>query len=1408
MSDYYADYSILEIENEIRETNVLIATLVNVVDPEYAQRRMTLERELKLLESVLDAKVRAEHTRQYREDLKFLERSHGGTPPQGFTNPPETHQRFQQSSFNDSLLPTTGFSAYAGHGNIAFDQLASDSALSRPGSNSGRRVPLNTSSLGDSSDGGVAMSAFSPKTTGPSPDSASTSSPDHGASFPSTPMPERPSNSRKRPRESLSLSSPTSAHVSKAIRTTPSPAETNATSPSSVGSFDFPDNPEFYRLMGGDPREDMREMRKEQKAREKMLQEKREQERKDEAFARQLMQDDADFAAAPVLHGWNDRNGLLRANSQTMIDDQGRVRRPEPSPWPVSSPPTQEQNTLPTPHWMTPHENAVPRTSTTQPSIKYENSQLQSNPSPFNTDEFIDLGSSEESDGPPEDESNDLILINPPAQNGNHRYGKAPRNLPWMDGSSQNINRTYTPKEAAQGLSSQNLPTNNAVSYPYNNPYQANVGYGGTNVYDTLSNTASASSFSWGNGLVAAGENVMNAAKGHYNAAYGLLDSDIARIPSAPPGFGSSTYEYGTAGTSSNPYLIPDVYGEDFSQASQSLLNSMLGNHAIDMNGPQNQQWLDQYMDRYNYLKNDPTKTTAEIKSLLENIRPDEEFPPENREGTPDAMTHPLMEHQRLGLTWMINMEEGSNKGGILADDMGLGKTIQALALMVARRSSDPRRKTTLIVAPVALMKQWQNEIQKMVKPGKESRLTSYILHGANRQASWEHLRTFDVVLTTFGTLAMEIKRKEGIDKQKRVDPNWRPISKADNLPLLGDDCKWYRVIIDEAQCIKNKNTKAALGAAKLQSLTRFCMTGTPMMNNVTELYSLIHFLRIKPYNVAENFNRDFTRALKSYNPAQTDKAMQKFQALLKAILLRRTKKSKIDGKPILELPPRTTNQEQAVFSEDEEAVYRALETQSQLQFNRYLKAGTVGRNYSNVLVLLLRLRQACCHPHLIKDFGVSSGVSNISEIDLMALAKELSEEVVARIKEQGRSNDQGALECPVCIDMAENATIFIPCGHSTCSECFARISDPSQAILGGDIAEGRNIDIKCPNCRGKVNPAKVIDHNTFKKVHMPDEFKVDVEVNADTTDESDSDSDSENEEDDDADSVGSLKDFIVDDDADSEEKPEKDTAVKAKRSGKGETPEEISKHQSMKNSMKRKQKSKEEKKGRSKKKASLKTLAQLKKASGGSARAKEKYLNRLKADWEPSSKIEKVMEILQATRDRNEGEKTIVFSQFTSLLDLLEVPISGNGWDYKRYDGSMSSKARDAAVQEFSFNPRCTLMLISLKAGNAGLNLVAASQVIIFDPFWNPYIEEQAIDRAHRIGQMKPVQVHRILVPNTVEDRIVALQEKKRALIEGALDEQASQNIGRLGTRELAFLFVSFESSFTRNPFFLIFFL
>ena len=126
---------------------------------------------------------------------------------------------------------------------------------------------------------------------------------------------------------------------------------------------------------------------------------------------------------------------------------------------------------------------------------------------------------------------------------------------------------------------------------------------------------------------------------------------------------------------------------------------------------------------------------------------------------------------------------------------------------------------------------------------------------------------------------------------------------------------------------------------------------------------------------------------------------MRKLQAVLKAILLRRTKTSLIDGKPIINLPPKTEEIQHVVFNDEEQAFYNALESKTQIQFNKYLRAGTVGKNYSNVLVLLLRLRQACCHPHLIMDFDEAppAGV-DLTAATMIELAKNLDPDVVNRL--------------------------------------------------------------------------------------------------------------------------------------------------------------------------------------------------------------------------------------------------------------------------------------------------------------------------------------------------------------------------------------------------------------------------
>lgn len=168
----------------------------------------------------------------------------------------------------------------------------------------------------------------------------------------------------------------------------------------------------------------------------------------------------------------------------------------------------------------------------------------------------------------------------------------------------------------------------------------------------------------------------------------------------------------------------------------------------------------------------------------------------------------------------------------------------------------------------------------------------------------------------------------------------------------------------------------------------------------------------------------------------------------------------------------------------------------------------------------------------------------------------------------------------------------------------------------------------------------------------------------------------------------------------------------------------------------------------------------------------------------ETSSKVERLVEALEDAV--SEGHKALVFSQWTSLLDRIEPHLGPAGIRYTRLDGS--TRDRGAVVGDFQREEGPPVLLVSLKAGGTGLNLTAADHVFLMDPWWNPAVEEQAADRAHRFGQQRPVMVYRLVTKDTVEERILALQEKKRRIADVALGE-ASQAGGITREELLALL-------------------
>ncbi len=293
---------------------------------------------------------------------------------------------------------------------------------------------------------------------------------------------------------------------------------------------------------------------------------------------------------------------------------------------------------------------------------------------------------------------------------------------------------------------------------------------------------------------------------GHTQAA--ALAAAHARLRDSlvvPP----SPFQVGPAPTSGGQHLPAPIGGtsgfgraparlhltSDADAYHSSMLLRTHGAGAIDqpgaVAGPVGKGSSQQAREHRNPKTDDQTKQAQEMRSLLDIIGAETELAPEDREATPPQMMTTLLEHQKVALTWMRRMEESSNGGGILADGMGLGKTIEMLALIVARRSSDTQCKTTLVVAPVALMYQWEAEVQTHLRA--DSPLSTYILHGTKRVASWKDLCRYDVVLTTYGMLASEYKNLQEWRTTKAQQAV--PDEEAPNLPLLGPDSKWYRYV-------------------------------------------------------------------------------------------------------------------------------------------------------------------------------------------------------------------------------------------------------------------------------------------------------------------------------------------------------------------------------------------------------------------------------------------------------------------------------------------------------------------------------------------------------------------------------------------------------------------------------------
>ncbi|KAL4955042.1 SNF2 family N-terminal domain-containing protein [Aspergillus filifer] len=187
----------------------------------------------------------------------------------------------------------------------------------------------------------------------------------------------------------------------------------------------------------------------------------------------------------------------------------------------------------------------------------------------------------------------------------------------------------------------------------------------------------------------------------------------------------------------------------------------------------------------------------------------------------------------------------------------------------------------------------------------------------------------------------------------------------------------------------------------------------------------------------------------------------------------------------------------------------------------------------------------------------------------------------------------------------------------------------------------------------------------------------------------------------------------------------------------------------------------------------------------------KNSIVNRIRMeDWTSSTKIEMLVYELYKLRSKKQTVKSIVFSQFTSMLQLVEWRLRRAGFNTVMLDGTMTPAQRQKSIDYFMNNVNVEVFLVSLKAGGVALNLTEASRVFIVDPWWNPAAEWQSADRCHRIGQRRPCVITRLCIEDSVESRIVMLQEKKANMINGTINKDQGEALEKLSPEDMQFLF------------------
>lgn len=727
----------------------------------------------------------------------------------------------------------------------------------------------------------------------------------------------------------------------------------------------------------------------------------------------------------------------------------------------------------------------------------------------------------------------------------------------------------------------------------------------------------------------------------------------------------------------------------------------------------------------------------------------------ESEVSQPKMLNATLKEYQLKGLNWLVNLyEQGIN--GILADEMGLGKTVQSISVMAHLAETYNIWGPFLVIAPASTLHNWQQEISKFVP-----RLKALPYWGNTKDRKvlrkfWDRKRAtysedapFHVVVTSYQLVVQDSQYFQNV--------------------------KWQYMILDEAQAIKSSQSSRWKNLLGFKCRNRLLLTGTPIQNTMQELWALLHFIMPSLFDSHDEFSEWFSKDIESHaqkNSELNEEQLKRLHMILKPFMLRRVKKNvqkelgdKIELDVFCDLNRR------------QRSIYSLLRREISMKDILEKASSDKDADLSTLMNLVMQLRKVCNHPDLFERSDVRAPLALVDMPKTANIAKEgrsldLTYASTSAIKYHLPKfiyREGGMLDVPgenshagtrrhclfnlmnisspgsihESLETSDSAFSWIRHADMSAGELSSALRDPLRermrtgqqySLQGADLEHGstpvrrmlrivqQSHSLLTQVCAEGVMSDLLSVHKTvaeqnrfhrIEPVYDPTTVAPPVEIVC-------SDRTFVNQQDRAAypDDVRRLLQGLS--------IPEENSIVRQNLFPDQSVPPE----------------------------GTFPTVGQDKRGYNSIR------MPSMQTFITDSGKLSKLDQLL--TELKKGDHRVLLYFQMTKMIDLMEEYLVYRQYKYLRLDGSSKISDRRDMVNDWQTRPEIFVFLLSTRAGGLGINLTAADTVIFYDSDWNPTIDSQAMDRAHRLGQTRQVTVYRLITRGSIEERILSRAKEK----------------------------------------------